>query len=127
VANETTPRNIADFIPQRAVDHEVTEVGIVKLLVPRFRVPWMRWLQKRLVRSPFLKVSLDEVGSIAWLHMDGKTTVAQVGKVMEDNFGDRVRPVEERLGLFFGSLMRNKFDTWASQEVGNNDSPIEPK
>ena len=119
-------RNIANFIPQRAVEHEVTEAGIVKVLVPRFRTVWMQWVQKRL-KSPHIKVALDEVGSLAWLHIDGKNSVVDIGKVMDEKFGERVRPVEERLGLYFGSLMRNQFITWASEGAGDDDHPIEPK
>ena len=102
------PRNIADHVPCVCLEHEVEEDGCVKLLVPRFRVPWMQWLQKRL-KKPHIKVKLDEIGSAAWLLIDSRRTVAQIGEALENRLGEKVQPVNERLGMFVGILRRNKF------------------
>jgi len=43
-------------------------------------------------------IRLDEIGSVAWHHLDGEHTVAQVAVKLREQFGERVEPVEERLG-----------------------------
>lgn len=120
-------------MPRPLVGHEVDEEsGIVKLLVPRFRAGWMQWLQKRL-KSPHIRVGLDEIGSAAWLLIDGHRTVLRIGEEMVRQFGEKIEPVNERLGLFFGTLRRNKFIEWddsaitPAPEVQPESKPIEPR
>lgn len=127
-------RNIANCVPRPLVGHEVDEEsGIVKLLVPRFKARWMQWVQKRL-KNPYIRVGLDEVGSATWQLIDGKRTVLQIGEVMVEKFGEeKMKPVNERLGLFFGTLRRNKFVEWDDAaatpppEVQPEEKPIEPR
>ena len=127
-------RNIANCVPRPLVGHEVDEEsGIVKLLVPRFRAGWMQWLQKRL-KNPYIRVGLDEVGSAAWLFIDGKRTVLEIGEEMVRKFGnEKMDPVNERLGLFFGTLKRNRFVEWddaaaiPAPEEQPEEKPIEPR
>ena len=101
-------RNIALFVPIACVGHETGDDGVVKLLVPRFRAGWMQWLQKRL-KKPHIKVELDEIGSAVWKQIDGSRNVAQIGEVLEREFGERIHPTAERLGFFLGTLRRNRF------------------
>ena len=121
-------RNIALCVPHAVVGHEESEEGQVKLLVPRFRGRMMQWLQKRL-KNPYLKVSLDEIGSTAWKFMDGNKKIIQIGEELEKTLGEKVQPVHERLGLFFGSLKKNRFVDWEYVEAPGqeDDSAIEPK
>jgi hypothetical protein len=121
-------RNIALCVPQPLVGHEETEEGKVKLLVPRFRGRMMQWLQKRL-KNPYLKVSLDEIGSTAWKLMNGSRNIVAIGEELEKALGEKVQPVHERLGLFFGSLKKNRFVDWEYVVAPGteDDSAIEPK
>lgn len=52
------------------------------------------------------RIRLDEVGSFAWLHLDGEQTVQEIADRMTEAFGDRVHPVEERLGQLVWALRR---------------------
>lgn len=119
-------RNIALCVPQPLVEHKDSEEGLVTLLVPRFRAKSMQWLQARM-KSPFLKVRLDEIGSAAWKLMDNKKTIVDIGVELEKQLGEKVQPVHERLGLFFGSLKKNSFVTWEYVESSSNGFPLEPK
>jgi hypothetical protein len=40
---------------------------------------------------------------------DGRRTVREIGEYMEENMGDTVKPVYERLIEFMSILFRNKF------------------
>ena len=124
-------RNIAQCIPRPLVGHELNDEGLVNLLVPRFRARWLNWLQSRL-KKPYIKVKLDEIGSAAWLLIDGKNTIEKLGSALEEKFGEKIHPTGERLSLFLGMLKRNKFATWEDVEVQpapkpGDSSPIKPR
>ena len=102
------PRNIASFVAKAVVGHELADDGVVSLLVPRFRARWMQWLQNRLPR-PHMRVKLDELGSAAWLLIDGRRTVTEIGEELHGKFGAKIEPVNQRIGFFIGLLRRNKF------------------
>jgi hypothetical protein len=125
VAKQAPKRNIAACVPQRLIESETGEDGNVKLLVPRFRHSWLQWLQRRL-KSPYIKVTLDEIGSCAWRHMDGSTSVAHIGEKMKEELGEKIEPVGERLGLFLGMLKRNKFVTWDHVDIESKGTPVDP-
>ncbi len=44
------------------------------------------------------RIRLDEVGSRAWHLCDGSRTVGEVAELLRREFGERVEPVEERVG-----------------------------
>jgi hypothetical protein len=123
-------RNIAHCVPQPVVEHEEAEDGIVKLLVPRFRARWMHWLQKRL-KNPHMRVRLDDIGSAVWKLIDGRRTVTEIGIVMSEQFGEKIEPVEHRLGVFFGMLRRNNLVEWDESQVvvhfPEDTNPVEPR
>jgi hypothetical protein len=55
-----------------------------------------------------LKLRLDVVGAFAWRLCDGSTSVAEIAAAMQEEFGDAVEPVEERLVTFLTGLLREK-------------------
>jgi len=79
------------------------------LLVPRFRKgPLAKWLQPRLKR-PFMRVSLDELGSFVWKRIDGKNTYSEIHKAMKAHFGEKLSESDERLQKFLSILQNNQF------------------
>jgi hypothetical protein len=64
------------------------------------------------MKRPFFRLNLDEIGSFVWAHCDGKTDVDEIGRKLEDRFGEKVKPVQGRLGLFFERLERSKSIIW---------------
>ena len=55
------------------------------------------------------RIRLDHVGAFAWRHFDGERTVAGLGDLMREEFGERVEPVEERLGHFVWTMRKEGF------------------
>lgn len=79
------------------------------LLIPKFRWgPFARWLQPRL-RKPFVRVKLDAIGSFVWKRFDGKTTFDEIVKAMQQEFGEKAEPADDRLKKFLILLMKSKF------------------
>ena len=97
-------------IPERLLDWEKDSASErAVLLVPRFRKGLLKkWVQPKL-KKPFMKVKLDEIGSFVWEHCDGKTKVKDIASALDQKFGERVQPAENRLKLFFGTMFRSDF------------------
>ena len=73
---------------------------------------FVRWLVKK---SNVSDIALDELGSTIWVLIDGKATVYEIGKKLEEKFGDSCQPVYERLILYIRYLNRRG---WISFERG---------
>lgn len=98
-----------EIVPRRLVEWEDGQNELAVLLVPRFRKGiFAKWLQPRL-KKPYIKVSLDEFGSFIWRRIDGRTCFSEMTKFMEEKFGERISPSEERLQKFLLILQQNGF------------------
>jgi hypothetical protein len=64
------------------------------------------------MKSPDIKVKLDEFGSSAWLKADGTKKVHQISDELFQHFGEAINPVHERLTKFFTQLYEYKFITF---------------
>lgn len=59
------------------------------------------WLFKR---SRISNIPLDEISSKAWRLIDGKRTIQEIGNIMDQQLGEQVAPVYERLSLLIKYL-----------------------
>lgn len=102
--------NLLDMTPVREVEWEEDETGIVTLVRsrPRVRGPRSmgRWVSFMLAPP---RIRLDEVGSFAWLRMSGTRNVGELAALVREEFGDRVDPVNQRLGHLVRLLKRERF------------------
>jgi len=129
--NEThsSKLNLLECRPVRQVQYELAPSGIIVLLRPRFTSGLLaRWLQPRLKR-PYVKITLDRIGSFVWTRCDGDKTVEEILEEMKASFGeeramdpngkkkghDPDRDMEhapERLRLFLLHLKQNEMITF---------------
>ena len=100
------PRNLLELRPVRLIEHRM-EGDLVVVQIPRFRSRWMGWLQRRL-KKPCFQLHLDKIGSAVWLGCDGESTVAAIGKRLQERFGDEIEPLWDRLALFFRQMSAGK-------------------
>lgn len=104
-----TIKNLLALKPVRSVEWEARDNGRVVLCVPKFRHPLLRqWVLPRL-RTPILKVKLDDVGSFVWGLCDGENTVGTIAARLHEEFGERLDPRNDRLALFFRMLEREDY------------------
>jgi hypothetical protein len=78
--------NCLNLRPVRIVKEEITDDGRVTTLFPKFT---SKLAQKYIVprlKFPYVKIKLDELGSAAWLLMDGNASVGEISKKLEDKF-----------------------------------------
>jgi hypothetical protein len=107
VSEPEEPVEVSACCPEQAVGSE-PDGELVVVLRPRFmRGPLAWWLQPRLPR-PYFKVHLDAVGTFVWKRCDGRTTVAEIARAMQERFGDDFEQAEERLQRFLFELERGK-------------------
>ena len=83
------------------------EGGRVVVVRPRPSTRGFRGLLDRFFhKMSASRIRLDEVGSSAWLLLDGERTVAEVAALLREEFGEKVHPAEERLGHLIWMLRK---------------------
>lgn len=86
------------------LEYEVDENGIVTLLEKQDH-KIQRFFRKLGFRIPeYKRTAMDEYGSSVFLQIDGSRTVRDIGKYLEEKYGDKVQPLYERLLLFVSHL-----------------------
>lgn len=110
--DDIPPVNLLELIPERNIKSEKSEDGFSVLLKPKYRHPWfVKHVLPRL-KSPNYKIKLDDIGTFIWELCDGKNRVKEIGRKMEERFGEKVEPLYDRLRIFFLNLEKNKFITF---------------
>jgi len=103
------PLNLLELIPERRQEHQTDAEGKVTILIPRFR---NAWLQKHLIpksKSPHLRISLDDFGSLVWNLCDGQRAVGEIAAALAETFGEKVSPAPERTSYFILQLQKQGF------------------
>jgi hypothetical protein len=98
--------NLLELAPRRlAAWSEVEGRVVVERPRPRGR-GWRRLKAALAYRFAVRRIRLDEVGSAAWLGLDGRATVGEVAGELRARFGAAIEPAEERLGQLVRLLRR---------------------
>ena len=101
--------NLLDLIPVKNLEWQKNEEGLIVLLKPKFKNPFLaKHLLPRL-KNPYYRIRLDAVGSFTWELCDGHSTVEELGRKLKNRFKDKVEPLYDRLGLFLQNLEKNHF------------------
>ena len=100
-----TDVNYLDKIPvhPEGIPWSKDENGIVTLEIENKGV--MNRICQKLFKKPKISyVHLDEMGSFVWPVIDGKTDLTQIGKLVDEHFGEKAHPLYERLAQYFKVL-----------------------
>ena len=98
--------NFLDLHPIAQHGHELEEEGTVRVLIPRFKGNILSKLMQSSKRSPFIKLSLDELGSATWLLMDGNNDVRTMCRILREQKGEKIEPAQERVTRFLSQLFQ---------------------
>lgn len=109
-------KNAFELTPVKLVDHEIDENGLVHLLMPKVYNKLMKKILEPRLKSKFIKIKLDEIGSAVWLSIDDKKNISMIAYELVNKFNDKIQPVEERLPKFFSQLYEQKFITFKEVE-----------
>lgn len=97
--------------PRSGLRWEQTEDGKVTLLIDN--TGFFNRIAQRFFKKPKTShVHLDENGSFVWPLMDGKRNIIEIGKRVDEYFGEAAHPLYERLAKFFQILDSYGFIEW---------------
>ena len=106
-------KNYLDKIPARPenIAWSVDQKGIVTLEIEN--KGWANFLAQKLFKRPKTSyVHLDEMGSFLWPVLDGKLSITELGKKVDEQFGENAHPLYERLARYFQILDSYHFVKW---------------
>ncbi|GAB4152517.1 MAG: hypothetical protein Fur0015_15170 [Ignavibacteriales bacterium] len=104
--------NYLDLHPIRLIDFEQDEKGLLTLIIPKFENKFFVKYFVPYMKSPNVKLKLDELGSAAWLAIDGKKSVEEISNELTVKFGEKIQPAEERLTSFLSQLYEQRIITF---------------
>lgn len=107
--------NYLEVTPVRVLSEEIDENSLVTLLIPKVTNRIAKKYFEPMLKSPVIKLKLDEIGSASWLAIDGKKKVSEIASELVQKFGDKIDPVEERLTKYLTTLYEQRFITF--QEI----------
>ena len=111
---ETTQPNLdmRTIVPVHNTEYEIDESGNVTILKPKFTSPFSQKYIIPRMKYPYYMIHLDEVGTTVWNSIDGVRTAVEVGEKLQEELGDKIEPVYERLGMFLAKMKNEKFIKW---------------
>jgi len=108
--------NLLELVPERTVQSETGEDGLVTVLGPRFRTSLMKKLIGSRLKSPYFRIKLDDVGSTVWENIDGVRNIGEIAGILRDRFGERIEPCNDRLAMFFTQLEMSRYIRYTNIE-----------
>ncbi|MBR4290655.1 MAG: PqqD family protein [Oscillospiraceae bacterium] len=108
--NKKQRPNYLEMIPVRnpEINWTTDEKGIITLEIENKGVA-NRIAQKLLKKPKITYIHLDENGSFVWPLIDGKRTVMDIAQLVDAHFGEKAKPLYERLVKFFQILESYNF------------------
>ena len=104
--------NYLELRPIRNMKEEVDSDNLVTVLIPKFTHSFAKKYFEPILKSPVIKLKLDELGSASWLAIDGKKNVYEIGNELIEKFGDKIQPVEQRLTKYLTQLYEHRLITF---------------
>lgn len=104
--------NYLDLHPLRLHKEEIADENIVTIIIPKFKNRFIVQYIVPKLKSPDIKLKLDEIGSATWLLLDGKKDVREISKLLLEKFGDKIEPVNQRLTKFLTGLYEQRLITF---------------
>ena len=87
------------------------DCSVVTLLIEN-KGFYNRLAQKIFKRPRVSYIKLDDIGSFAFEAMTGEKSIFDIGKMVEEEFGEKAQPLYARLAMFFKALDANKLIDW---------------
>jgi len=110
---EVISQNYLEKVPFRPahIKWSADENGIVTLDIENTGL--MNRVAQKLFRKPKVShIHLDEMGSFIWPHLDGEKNIIELGRLVEERFGEKANPLYERLAKYFHILDSYQFIEW---------------
>ncbi len=113
--------NYLDLTPTHLHGYEVNGDGLIDVLVPRYNNKLFEKLLIPKGGSKFMRANLDDIGSETWLAINGEKKVREIIALIDNKFGEKVAPANERVTIFLNQLHGNGFITFIEFIKGNHN------
>lgn len=104
LASHTNLDDWLRVIPMKNCEYFEGTNGNFVLQMPKSDNAVLQKLLAAISRKPFFKIKLDERGSFIWEKCDGKNSIGEICQLLENEFGDAVKPTANRTVLLFKKL-----------------------
>ncbi|MBO5020282.1 MAG: PqqD family protein [Clostridia bacterium] len=104
--------NFLDKKPSRkeGIEWTTDKDGIVTLEIKN--KGFFNFIAQKLFKKPKISyIHLDEMGSFVWPLIDGEKDITELGKMVDEHFGEKAQPLYERLAKYFMILESYGFIT----------------
>ena len=109
-AKMKTYADLLPCIPRRSFEYEIDqETKRVIVLRPKYISKFGRTIMIPLLKQKFFKINLDEIGSLVWQNCDGRNSVENIVKIMQDEYKESQDQLLERAVQFILQLQKQKF------------------
>jgi len=107
------PQNFLERVPKRneQIAWNKDDKGIVTLEIENKGV-FNKIAQKLFKKPKTSYVHLDKNGSFVWPIIDGEKSLIDIGKEVDEHFGEKAHPLYERLAKYFQILESYGFIMW---------------
>ena len=95
-------------IPVKNCDFVENRNGNFVLKTPKSNNPILQKIISAISKSPYFKFKLDDQGSFIWKNCDGKNSVDQICILLEQEFGNAVKPTADRTIQFLQHLYQQR-------------------
>ena len=111
--NNVISENYLGRKPSRpeGISWSADENGIITLDIENTGA-FNRIAQKFFKKPKVTHIHLDEIGSFVWPLLDGEKNIIELGKEVENHFGEKANPLYERLAKYFQILDSYHFVEW---------------
>jgi len=100
--------NYLDLTPFSIFKHQLDKNGKVTVLIPKFSSKlWVKVFMP-LIKKKYFNVKLDEIGSSAWLLINGKNNVGQICVDLKEKYAEKIQHSEELVTKFLSDLYLKK-------------------
>ena len=103
--NKKANENYLSRVPKRneTISWKEDEKGVITLEIENKGI--MNFICQKLFKKPKISyIHLDEMGSFVWPIIDGERNITEIGKFVEEHFGEKANPLYERLSQYFRIL-----------------------
>ncbi len=110
------PENYLEKIPFRnpMICWSQGDDGLVSLEI--HNTGFFNRIAQKLLKKPKVSyVHLDEMGSFLWPLLDGEENLIELGKKVDEHFGEKAHPLYERLSKYIQILESYGFVIWVKK------------
>jgi len=107
---EKKQENFLEYIPITNFKWRISE-ETQKVIVerPKFDNTFLKKYFLPYFKKQNFDVKLDDFGSFVWQKIDGEKNIYEIALELEKEFGEKVKPVYERLSQFIKHLHQQRF------------------